>query len=953
MGRNEESETLERLLAALRDGWSGVLVLRGEAGVGKTALLRQATRAAGDMRIVWVTAVQSEMELSFAALHQLLVPFLGSLERLPEPQRQALASAFGLASGPPPDRFLVGIAALTMITEAALEQPVLCLIDDAQWLDQASVDALGFVARRLSADPVAMLFAVREGEQRAVPFEGFAELRLAGLPDEAAQELLASAAGRQLDQGVARRILAATAGHPLALIELGRELSAAELAGALPLPEPLRLGDRLTLRDRAGRELSAAELAGALPLPEPLRLGDRLELMFLRRVRVLPPAAQTLLLLAAAEPSGEPELLWRAAGLLGVGADAGDTPGIERILRFAPQISFVHPLLRSAVYYGAAASERRRAHEMLAAASDRGLDPDRRAWHLAAAASGADEEIADKLARSADRARSRGDWASCAAFLERAAKLTPDRAGHAERTLATAEARLNAGDPGAAAALVEQAGPYADDPLARARAKRLQGTVRYVLGKPAEACPFLLDAAQALQSLHPRLAWDALLEAFEAALAAGRFARGAGTAEVLQAVRTAPRPQDEHPSVAGLALDGFAALDEHEDKAGIARLRQAIALAAAQQVLDSEHLRFAFIAPMAAYELLDDAALHVSCARALAQARSHGSPAAVALTLGLLSYSEALAGRFAAAEAANAEARELVAATGVAADLRAGVSELAVLAWRGREAAVRSLAPARLHEATQAGYGFVIGFTAIALTVLELGVGDYQAALRHALNASGEGMPAEIELLPELIEAAARCGAAGDAACALEKFTVRAQAAETDWALGMLLRSRALLARDEDAEELYRGAIEHLGCSRIVPQLGRAHLIYGEWLRRQHRRRDARVALYNAYEILDSIGAEAFAERARMELLATGEHARKRSVGTRDELTPQELQIAGLASGGASNLEIASQLFISANTVAYHLRKVFRKLGVANRAALAGVLEARLVPERRTSRLPI
>ncbi len=909
-GRNEESETLECLLAAVRDGRSGVLVLRGEAGVGKTALLQQATRAAGDMRIVRVTAVQSEMELSFAALHQLLVPFLGSLKRLPEPQRKALASAFGLVAGPPPDRFLVGIAALTMITEAALEQPVLCLIDDAQWLDQASVDALGFVARRLSADPVVMLLAVREGEQRAVPFEGFAELRLVGLPDEAAQELLARSAGRQLDQGVARRILTATAGHPLALIELGRELS-------------------------------AAELAGALPLPEPLRLSDRLELMFLRRVRALSPAAQTLLLLAAAEPSGEPELLWRAAGLLGVGADAGDIPGIERILRFEPQISFLHPLLRSAVYYGAAASERRRAHAVLAAASDRGLDPDRRAWHLAAAASGADEEIADKLARSADRARNRSDWASCAAFLERAARLTPDRARRAERMLATAEARLNAGHPGAAAALVEQAGSCPDDPLARARAKRLQGTVRYVLGKPAEACPFLLDAAQALQSLHPRLAWDALLEAFEAALAAGRFARGAGTAEVLQVVRTAPHPQDEHPSVAGLALDGFAALDEHEDKAGIARLRQAIALAAAQQVLDSEHLRFAFIAPMAAYELLDDAALHVSCARAVAQARSQGPPAAVPLTLGLLSYSEALAGRFAAAEAANAEARELVAVTGVAADLRAGVSELAVLAWRGREAAVRSLASARLREATQAGYGFVIGFTAIALTVLELGVGDYQAALGHALNASGEGMPAEIELLPELIEAAARCGAAGDAAAALKKFTVRAQAAETDWALGMLLRSRALLAQDEDAEELYRGAIEHLGCSRIVPQLGRAHLLYGEWLRRQHRRRDARVALYSAYEILDSIGAEAFAERAHMELLATGEHARKRSVGTRDELTPQELQIAGLAGGGASNLEIASQLFISANTVAYHLRKVFRKLGVANRAALARVLEAR------------
>jgi DNA-binding CsgD family transcriptional regulator len=910
VGRGEESAALARLLTAARDGRGGVLVLRGEAGAGKTALLQQATRAAGGMRIVRVTAARAEMEFGFAALHQLLVPFLGSLERLPGPQREALGLAFGLAAGPPPDRFLVGIAALTMIKTAAAAGPVACVIDDAQWLDRASADALAFVARRLSADPVAMLVAVRDGDQQAAAFEGIAELRLSGLPDQAALQLLASAAGRPLDQGVARRILAATAGNPLALIEVARGLS-------------------------------AAELAGATALPEPLRLGGRLEQAFLPRIRAFPPAAQTVLLLAAAEPSGEPGLLWKAAALLGVGSDAGDTPGIGQVLRLEPQVSFVHPLLRSAAYYGAAPGERRSAHEALAAASDPGLDPDRRAWHLAAAASGTDEEIAGELARAADRARGRGDWAGCAAFLERAARRAPARARRAELMLGTAEARLNAGDPGAAAALVERAAPHLADPLARAQAKRLRGAVRVALGRPAEASPILLDAALTLQSLDTRQAWDALLEAFEAALAAGRFARGTGTAEVLQAVRAAPRPAGAHARAAGLALDGFAALDQGNDKAGIARLRQAIALAAASQVPDGDQLRFVFVAPLAAYELLDDAALHASCARAVAQARSYGSPAAVALTLGLLGYSEALAGRFAAAEAANAEARELAAATGVAADLRAGISELAVLAWRGREAAVRSLAAARMREATQAGYGFVIGFAAIALTVLELGAGNYAAALRHALNASAEGMPADIELLPELIEAAARCGAVEDAADALAKFTVRARATGTDWALGLLLRSRALLAGDAGAEDLYRGAIEHLGRSRIVPQLGRAHLLYGEWLRRQHRRRDARVALHTAHEILDSTGAEAFAERARAELLATGEHVRKRGADVRDELTPQELHIAGLASEGASNLEIASQLFISANTVAYHLRKVFRKLGVTNRAALARVLEAR------------
>ncbi len=884
------------------------MMLRGEPGTGKTALLEHATQSAAGMRVMQVTGVESEQELDFAALHQLLVPFLGSLDRLPQPQREALASAFGLVAGTPPDQFLVGLAAWTMITQAAIDQPVLCVIDDAQWLDKASADALGFVARRLANDPVGMLFAIR-GEEQQGALDGLAELVVAGLPDDAAQELLAAAAGWPLDQGVARRILVATAGHPLALIELSRRLS-------------------------------AAELEGILPLPDPLPVGERLESAFLRSVQAFPPAARTLLLLAAAEPSGEPGVLWKAAERLGVAADAADTPGLERVIRFDPRISFLHPLMRSAVYYDASAGERMRAHRVLAATSGARRDPDRRAWHLAAAASGADEEIASELARSADRARSRGDWAGCAAFLERAASLTPDQAQRAARTLATAEARLNAGDPGAAAALAERAGPYLVDPLARSRAKRLRGAVRIVLGKPAEASPILLDAARELQPLDPGQAWNTLLEAFEAALAAGRFARGAGTAEVLQAVRTRPCSQDSRASVASLALDGFAALAEHKDKAGVARLRQAIA-AAAQQAPGSEHLRFVFFAPLAAYEILDDAALHASCARAVAQARSHGSPAEVAWTLGLLSYSDALAGRFTAAENATAEARELAAATGVAADLRTGISDLAVLAWQGREAAVRPLAAARQREATQAGYGFVMGFTAISLTVLELGLGNYQAALRHGLNASLQGMPGDIELLPELVEAATRCGAVGEAVCALDRFTARAEAAETDWALGMLLRSRALQAADEDAEELYRDAIGHLGRCRIVPQLGRAHLVYGEWLRRQHRRRDARAELHSACDILDSVGAEGFARRAQMELLATGEHARKRSVGDRDELTPQELQIAGLASEGASNLEIADQLCISANTVAYHLRKVFRKLDVTKRAALAHVLEAR------------
>jgi DNA-binding CsgD family transcriptional regulator len=910
IGRSEESEALERLLAAVRDGLSGVLMLHGEPGTGKTALLDHAVRAAGDMRVVRVAGVQSEMGFDFAGLHQLLLPFLGSLEKLPPPQREALSSAFGLVAGTPPDRFLAGIAALTMITDAAREQPVLCVVDDAQWLDQASADALGFVARRLLADPVGMLFALRDGEQRPAAFEGLADLPLGGLPEKAARELLAAAAGRPLDRGVARRIVAATGGNPLALIELGRSLP-------------------------------AAGLAGAVPLPEPLHAGDRLEELFLRRICGFPPATQTLLLLAATEPSGDRGLLWKAAGLEGIGPGAADTPGIERILRLEPGLSFVHPLMRSAVYYGAAATERRRAHAALAAASDPEFDPDRRAWHLAAAAIGPDEQIAAELGRSADRARGRGGWATCAAFLERAARLTPGRAKRAERTIAAAEARLGAGDPGAAAALLEQAAPHLEDPRAWAQAKRLHGTVRYALGKPAEASPILLDAAQALQSLDLRTARDALLQAFEAAVAAGSFAKGAGTAEVLQAVRTAPRLPAQHASAADLALEGVAAMDQHEeDKAGIDQLRHAIMLAAAEPSLCDENLRSVLILAMGAYRLLDDAAWHAICAQGVAQARRHGHVAALPSLLRILSHCETLHGRFAAAEAAHAEAEELSAATELVSHLGAGVSDLIVLAWRGRGAAARPLAAARLREFTQAGQGLAIGLTEHALAVLELGAGDYEAALRHALGAPPAAPLATLESPPELIEAAARYGELRVAACSLEQFAARAQATGTDWALGLLLRSQALLAADDDAEELYRGAIDHLGRTRVVPQLGRAHLLYGEWLRRQNRRRDARAALQRAYEILDGIGAGAFAQRARSELLATGEHIRKRSNGsTREELTPQELQIAELAGKGASNLEIASQLFISTNTVAYHLKKVFRKLGVTSRAALAHALE--------------
>jgi DNA-binding CsgD family transcriptional regulator len=505
--------------------------------------------------------------------------------------------------------------------------------------------------------------------------------------------------------------------------------------------------------------------------------------------------------------------------------------------------------------------------------------------------------------------------------------------------LAAAQAWLMAGDQGAAVALVAQAAPHLDEPLGQAQAKRLEGAARLWLARPAEASPLLLEAGKSLGPLHPRQAWDALVEAFESAWAAQRFARGAGTAEVLRAVRSTPRLGDAQMTATDHILESFSLLDEKGDRAGVARLREALGHAMTERPLGDQGLHFFVIGPLAAHEVLDDGAWHTMCVRGVEHARRQGALTSLLRAIRPLIYFEPLAGRFSSADALCAEVQDLGAATGVVAHVSARVVELAVLAWRGNEAALRPLAAARVPEFTEIGYGLGIVLTDVALTVLELGLGNYQAALRHARNARNRQALATIESIPELIEAAARCGELDMAASALERFAARAQASGTDWALGMLLRSRALLAEDDDAEELYRAAIEHLERCQIVPQLGRAHLVHGEWLRRQHRRRDARSALRTAYEILDGIGAEAFAERARVELVATGEHVRKHRVEDREELTPQELQIAGLVADGATNPEIANQLFISANTVAYHLKKVFRKLEVTNRAALAHALE--------------
>ena len=570
--RVAEAGALDRMLAAVRDGLSGVLVLRGEPGIGKTALLDWAAEQATDMQVARTVGIESEMDLGFAGLHQLLIPFLGGLDRLPGPQRDALRAVFGLVAGAAPDRFLVGLATLTLITAAAAERPVLCMVDDAQWLDRVSVEVLGFVARRLFADRVGMLFAARDPEQRTAALQGLSELTIGALPEEAAGKLLARTVGGPLDRQVERRVVAETAGNPLALVEFGGELT----------PE---------------------EASGAVPLAQPLRFGGQLEELYRSRVRALPAEAQLLLLVAAADQLREPGKIWRAAAHLGIDPEAAELPAVERLVTWAPIVQFRHPLMRSAVYYGASLAARLRAHQALAAASDPERDPDRRAWHLAAAAPDPDEQVAAELERSADRARSRGGWASGAVFLERAAELTPDPGRRAQRLLEAAEARFVAGEAPVARALLDRAAPYLEDPLAGAKARRLEGLTLYAAGELPEATSVLLDAARMLEPHDLRLARDTLLDAYGAARYSGQF--GVPMAEVLEAIRSAPRIDRSQETVTDLLLEGFAAWGEQRYEAGVEFLSRAIAPLTADRPLPDDVVERVTAMSLAASRLYD------------------------------------------------------------------------------------------------------------------------------------------------------------------------------------------------------------------------------------------------------------------------------------------------------------------------------------------------------------
>jgi DNA-binding CsgD family transcriptional regulator len=905
-GRSSERGVLERLIEAVCAGESRALVVRGEPGVGKTALLEYLVERASGCRVVRTAGVQAEMELAFAGLHQLLAPMLDRVERLPVPQRAALRTAFGVSSGSAPDRLFVGLAVLGLLSEVAEERPLICVVDDEQWLDRASAQVVAFVARRLEAESVGVVFAARGTSDELA---GLAELVVEGLRDSDAHALLDSALTGPLDARVRDQIVTEARGNPLAVLELPR--------GATP-----------------------AELAGGFGLPGGVPLSMRIEASFRRRLDALPAETQRLLQLAAADPVGEPLLVWRAAGRLGIRAEAA-TPAAEAgLLEFGARVRFRHPLVRSAAYRSASLQERQDVHRALAAVTDPQIDPDRRAWHRAQATPGPDEDVAEELERSASRAQARGGLAAAAAFLERAATLTPEPARRTQRLLAAARAKRDAGALDATIGLLVavEAGPL--DALRTAEVEHLRGQIALDQHRVGDAARLLLSAARRLEPLNAGLARETHLEALVAAMWASELDSPRGVLDAAEAARAAP-PGPEPPRVVDVVLDAFALRFTDGHAAAAPTLTRALELFLALDVGTDEAGRWLWLTggragAAVALELWDDESWHFLAARRVQVACDTGALVHLQRALNLLAWTHLVAGELTAAAQLLEEDRLIAEATG---GPPIPYTEMLLAAWRGQEAPASDLIQAILREAAAGGLGRLFVSATYARSVLDNGLGRHDAA-RDAAWRIFERDPVAFGpfVVPELAEAASRTGDMALVRAALEWLSERTRVTRTDWVLGIEARVRALLSEGDAADHLYRESIDRLDRTRVRVELARAHLLYGEWLRRENRRVDAREQLRTAHDMLDTMGIEAFAERARRELLATGETVRKRTVETRDELTAQEGQIARLARDGLSNPEIGTRLFISPRTVEYHLRKVFIKLGIGSRNQLARVL---------------
>ncbi|MFI1828649.1 AAA family ATPase [Streptomyces sp. NPDC020412] len=912
VGRDTECRAVEELVAGARAGRSGVLVVCGEIGIGKTALLEHARGVASGFRVERAAGVESETELAFASLHQLCAPLLDRLGALPRPQQAALGVAFGLCDGHPPDPFLVALATLGLLTRAAEERPLLCLVDDAQWLDAASAQALAFVARRVEAERLGLVFALRDpdlGPCDAHTFAGLPKLDLAGLGEADARKLLATAVRAPWDERICDRVITEAGGNPLVLTQL--PLSA----------EP-------------------AKLAGGFGLPNELSVPRKIEECFRRRSRDLPAETRLLLLVAAAEPLGDTALMWAAAEQLGIRAEAVAPAETAGLVEVGTWVRFHHPLMRSLVYRAAASSDRRRVHRALAAATDARAEPDRHAWHRAQATPGTDETIAADLERSADRARARGGLAAAAAFLERAVVLTPEPGDRARRALCAAYAKHQAGASDAALELLAlaKAGPL---PAAeRARVKLLGAQIAYHTTGDDDVLGMLLDVATELAPLDAPLARETFLHALESFHLPS--SSGHGVLEVAEAAQAVPAPAPAPSAltststrVVELFLDGLAARATHGYEASVPVLQRALASLGRRghdpRQPEGNHAdaRWLLLGCRVAMALWDDEALHTLAVRRVRLARQAGALADLPSALNCLASVFLFTGELARAAELGAEATAYTRETGSA---PLPSVDILLAAWRGQRAAVDALHAVIVQEPPRQGG---VGLAQHSLAVLHNGLGNYDVALAAAVPlCESDELTHSSMVLPELIEAAVRCDQPDRATTALRLLSSRARASGTQWALGLAAVSHALTSTGPAAEASYREAIERFGRCRMVAHLARAHLVYGEWLRRERRRQDAREQLRTAHRMLSDMGAEGFAARAARELRATGEQRHRRAARPADALTAHELHIARLVATGATSKEVGTQLFLSPRTIDAHVRNIFRKLHITSRRQL-------------------
>jgi DNA-binding CsgD family transcriptional regulator len=900
LDRDRERQALERLVGDVQAGESRGLVLRGDAGVGKTALLEYLVERAAGFRVVRATGVQSEMELAFAGLHQLWAWVPDRVDRLPQPQRDALLTAFGVNRGPAPDPFLVGLALLGLLAELARDRALLCVMDDAQWFDRVSAQALAFAARRLVAESVALVFAVRQPNE--VPaLAGIAQLTVEGLPAPDARALLKSSSLGPIDPRIVDRVVAEAHGNPLALLELSRGLATSGPLGLAPI--------------------------GSHSLPR------RIEESYLIQLSKIDRHTRQLLLVAAAEPLGDPVLVWRAADLLGIPIDPAALATAREFVRFGARVQFQHPLVRSAIYRAASDEDRRMAHQALAEATDPENDPDRRAWHEAQAATAPDEDVAEDLERSADRARARGGWAAAAAFLAWATKLSIHSDRRSGRALAAAQAKYHAGMHDEALGLlpVAEAGPLGK--RQQAQAELLRAQIALTVNRGSDAAPLLLETARQLEPLDVRLCRETYLDALLATMFAGRLAKDVTVFDAAAAARAAP-PPTQPPRPADLLLDGLAMRFTDSYAAAVPLLRKAL-VAFRDPGLSPDDLRWLWLAHISAGNIWDETTLDT--ARHVQLARESGAIATLPLALTSCIGAHVYAGDLAEATSLLDELNAVADATGTP---LASYGALLLAAWQGRTHEAITLIDATEADVLRRGEGFGLTITGDARALLYNSLGRYGEAVEAARRAKDNPPVMGVEpwlVLSELVEAATRSGMLDEAAEAFQRLSTATQAAGTDWALGIEARCRALLSDDRTAEPHYRAAIDRLSRTQIRGELTRARLLYGEWLRRQNRRAEAREHLRAAHDAFATMGMAAFADRAASELLAAGETVRKRAAEAPSQLTAQEAQIARLAREGLSNAEIAGRLFISHRTVEWHLSNIYAKLQITSRRQLRGV----------------